>query len=144
MLRGSVSAVLALLVVAGIAYVSLKQVEFNVPDSPGGLVVDLVETTCSKRQFIREMVQETIDNSKSCITDSDCAIAQFGCPFGCYTPINSRVIPQIETHLQKIEGCPGCRYRCPPLQSVAVCEDQTCQTKPVTGSFSTPPGFDDA
>ena len=81
--------------------------------SPG---VNLVEpgrlATCDARI---EAFQNAIASASYCETNSDCSIARFGCPFGCYSAVNKAELPSLNQTADDLQDCQSCIYMCPSI-----------------------------
>ena len=78
----------------------------------------------TESEFSAKLVQ-----SRSCETDADCALAHFGCPFGCITAVNQSALDDlIEEERAFQQKCHRCVYSCPaPLfEWQANCVRQRC------------------
>ena len=133
MIRASVLAMLALVVVALLAYLAASQIEMEVPESePAGTVVHLVDPPCHDLKHLQEQIKKVIAEPGDCENDTDCAIVRMNCPFGCFRSLNQIQQRDVAALTSKIGGgCHTCRYRCAPLRSEAACVQGRCSTVPI-------------
>ena len=73
-----------------------------------------------------------IEEARSCNTDGDCTLAEFGCPFGCVSPINVAHVERIQRKVDSYrDRCFRCWYRCGHLAGYPACRDQRCVYEPL-------------
>ncbi len=91
------------------------------------LVAGCTQTArCDAREA---QIRERIESANYCSADEDCAIADFGCPFGCGSYVNNKsdtaaIHAQISAYN---EACGGpCVYRCPALRYKPACVQSKC------------------
>lgn len=140
MIKGTVTAALAFIVVCLVAYCSASQIQMNVPDSTPGTVVALEPPMCRNVEHIQEEVTRQIERAKNCQSDADCVIESFGCPFGCFTSVNANKVDAIHELIGAIPNeCSTCQYRCRNIDPIAVCQEGKCEVVTVTTSLLAPP-----
>ena len=128
-IRAFASAILALGVVALMAYLIAKEVEFPVPKAESRLTVDFVEAPCSNVEFLHEQLSKKIDASKDCKVDDDCGVMFLGCPFGCRTAINHSKIAETQSFADLVPSqCRTCVYRCMGGDFREICDAGTCRS----------------
>jgi len=98
--------------------------------SPKGLGADFVQCE-NLMQVLEQKVAQEIDEGRQCSTDAQCQVANFGCPFGCWTAVNRSAVSGIRRALAEYEtakqACGGCVYECMLLpEGHAACEDSQC------------------
>ena len=83
-----------------------------------------------------ERIEGMIEVGGRCSVDSDCAVASFGCPFGCTTVVNWASILEIqeavEDYASASQWCGQCVYKCMERPAgAAVCASGQCIFQPV-------------
>jgi len=70
------------------------------------------------KEQLESMVKEAINSSKACHSDDQCALASFGCPFGCLVAVNSsrmdsikKTVSEYDQYLE-VGECGRCVYMC--------------------------------
>lgn len=77
-------------------------------------------------------IKHAIEQGGICAADSDCAMAGFGCPFGCAVALNSTRISAIADQVRQWssgEMCGGCTYGCMALakDAAVACVEGQCR-----------------
>ena len=75
-----------------------------------------------------EAFQNAIASANFCEANSDCSIARFGCPFGCYSAVNKAELPSLKRKADGLKNCQSCIYMCPSIGTggKAVCVFNQC------------------
>lgn len=71
-----------------------------------------------------------LESSRACKVDTDCSLANLGCPFGCNSAVNSAFLTELQEsrrsgELERCAGC-SCSRRSSPLGWEAVCRSGRC------------------
>lgn len=82
-----------------------------------------------------ERIEGMIEVGGRCSVDSDCAVASFGCPFGCTTVVNRASIlgiqEVVEDYASASQWCGQCMYKCMERPAgAAVCASGQCTFQP--------------
>jgi len=82
-----------------------------------------------------ERIEGMIEVGGRCSADSDCAVANFGCPFGCSSVVNQASIigiqQAVDDYASTSEWCGECMYRCMERPAgEAVCASGQCVFQP--------------
>jgi len=82
-----------------------------------------------------EQIESMIEVGGRCSVDSDCAVASFGCPFGCSSVVNrasiSGIQDAVDEYASTSEWCGQCEYKCmTPPAGEAVCASGQCTFQP--------------
>ena len=101
--------------------------EFKVMlDSPANL-------TCSAQPAMEAALHNAIASARICQIDDECALAQFGCPFGCWTAVNVDRLSALDERAAEYRAyleandCSRCVYRCPNYANPAgLCVEGLC------------------
>ena len=125
-----------------IVLVMIQLIALDEPEPTGSAVFLPVETVepltvktvfdepkardCDQREsdFSAKLVQ-----SRSCEVDADCALAHFGCPFGCMTSVNKSSLNELNTAERAFQQkCHRCVYSCaaPLFEWRAACVQKRC------------------
>lgn len=71
----------------------------------------------------------TLDESRSCVVDADCALASFRCPFECVTSVTNAILDDLRRRESSFQqACQRCVSECPPKLDKwrAACVRQRC------------------
>lgn len=94
----------------------------------GPIAVDSI--SLERCEDVISRFEELIESSRACNVDSDCALANFGCPFGCVSTVNATNLLKVRAgrHSSDLNRCTNCAYSCmyPPLGWKAVCDSNKC------------------
>lgn len=94
-----------------------------------GTVAHASGEVCEKRRL---EISGKIAEARHCTRDADCALIDFGCPFGCGTPVNSQ--SAVETITAAIEEynrtCKRCIHDCETIKGDLRCVEGNCTIKP--------------
>jgi hypothetical protein len=84
---------------------------------------------CEKRRL---EISGKITEAQRCARDSDCALIQFGCPFGCGTPVNSQsTVESITASIEEYNRtCKRCESDCETAKGELRCVERMCTLKP--------------
>lgn len=87
------------------------------------------EKVCKKEV---SKLQITLENSRSCKTDSECELLYFGCPFGCAVAVNNVSKKKIITLYKNYKNlpCEYCAYKCHEGTRYVACVEQVCREIP--------------
>jgi hypothetical protein len=82
-----------------------------------------------------ERIESMIEVGGRCSVDSDCAVASFGCPFGCTSVVNRASIlgiqEAVEDYASASQWCGQCMYKCMEQPAgQAVCASGQCTFQP--------------
>ncbi len=79
------------------------------------------------REELKSTIALEIAASKSCVSNADCKIVYFGCPFGCSTAINASNEDKLKqlTESYREQSCAQCMYKC-AAPGMAQCVDSVC------------------
>lgn len=92
------------------------------------LLVIVVFNGCSSESYIKERIEK----ANYCEEDSDCTVASFGCPFGCWNHINKAEVKELQklVNAYNKEASP-CKYKCSvsPRDSDLECANNKCQLR---------------
>ncbi len=95
-----------------------------VPDQTTADATGLPDCDRMKAEFSAKLEQ-----SRSCTVDADCALATFGCPFGCTTSVQMSVVDELKREERAFQdACHYCTYICqvPFLEWRPACVRQRC------------------
>lgn len=89
--------------------------------------IDLENPEC---QSITRQIKNLINEPQTCETAADCTIANFGCPFGCYSFVNlSNEVTINSLITERNQLCSTqCRYRCKSddIRRIPACINSLC------------------
>ena len=76
-------------------------------------------------------IRQRINSSRECKTDGDCNLFNYGCPFGCTTPINKQrdLIPLSGAVSRYRKACPPCKQKCPAGTFEPYCDKGLCAAR---------------
>ncbi len=127
------------IIACSLLVVLISYVDFDVTDrrlSPQPIAADNVpsETTPGATELpdcgrMEAEFSEKLEQSRSCTVDADCALATYGCPFGCTTSVNRSALGDLQRAEDAFQAtCHHCTYLCqvPLLEWRAACVRQRC------------------